>query len=229
MPQSIAVQIAGHSFELFAAKGLFWPDQRMLFVADTHLGKEATFRTNGIPIPIGSTDGTLTTISKMLCQTGATRLCILGDMFHARSSLSPDVRLSVESFLAETPNVEFTLVKGNHDASVGRLPLDWPIEVLKPGHMIGRVALGHHPAELPQEADVYLCGHIHPAIHVASASESLGKFPCFWHSRGCIVLPAIGGFTGTCIVRLDADDDAWIVADKAICKWASAGSLRGEN
>ncbi len=216
MPRTIEVDLAGQCFHLFAESGLFWPLQSMLFIADTHFGKEATFRRHGIPVPAGTTKATLARITFMLNQTGAQRLCILGDMFHAKSSLSKDVCQSLEKFLVDHCGIKITLVRGNHDSSVGQLPKDWQVETVDPGLIIGKVGLGHHPGELPEGADIYLCGHIHPAIHVSSRSESLGKLPCFWYSRGQLVLPAIGEFTGTHIVKLAVGDKAWVTSDGEI-------------
>jgi uncharacterized protein len=216
MPDSIDIHIATRSFTLFAERGLFWADKSILFIADTHFGKEATFRRTGIPVPVGVTDATLTKVKRMLRRTQACRLCILGDMFHARSSIAPDVRESLERFFAEFSSVEITLVRGNHDVRVGAFPESWPIKVVDPGLVIDRVALGHHPGQVPAGADVYLCGHLHPAIQVSSGSERLGKLPCFWHSRGQLVLPAIGEFTGTHLINLSEDESAWITAENAI-------------
>ncbi len=220
MPESINIQLSGNLFTLLADCGLFWPARSMLFIADTHFGKEATFRRNGIPVPVGSTQATLIKIARMLRRTDATQLCILGDMFHARSSLSPDVRESLERFFDEFDHVELSLIPGNHDARVGSLPNAWPIKIFDPTMLIDRVALGHHPTKVPTDADVYLCGHLHPAIRVGSGTERFGKMPCFWHSRGQLVLPAIGKFTGTHLVKLSAGETAWIAAENEIFLYA---------
>jgi uncharacterized protein len=221
VPDSIDIQIADHTFTLFAERALYWPAQSMLFVADTHFGKEATFRRGGIPVPDGVTDATLEKIGRMLERTQASRFFILGDMFHARSSIAPVVRASLERFFTGFSKVDITLVRGNHDARVGALPKSWPIKVVDPGLMIDRVALGHHPGQIPSGADVYLCGHLHPAIRVSSRRESLGKMPCFWHSHGQLVLPAIGEFTGTHVVHLSDGESAWITAENMIFACAS--------
>lgn len=213
------ILLADLHFQLLADHGLYWPDQRTIFVADTHFGKEATFRAHGIPVPAGNTEGTLARISKMLKQTGAQRICILGDMFHARSSLSSDVKKSVGNFIAEISHVQWLLVLGNHDARVGKLPSAWPIKIVEPRFTIGPVALGHHPDEVPNGSDIYLCGHIHPAIRVGVGGDSLGKIPCFWHSQGCVVLPAIGEFTGTHVVQPNRSDKVWIIADDEVLEY----------
>ncbi|TWU01715.1 ligase-associated DNA damage response endonuclease PdeM [Neorhodopirellula pilleata] len=216
MSQSIDVQLAGQSFQLLADRGLYWADEQTLFVADTHFGKEATFRRHGVPVPMGSTDATLDAIRRMIHETKASSLIILGDMFHARSSLSPDVVESLTTFFEALPAMTFTLIRGNHDALLGQLPAAWPLEVVEPVMRMNRVALGHHPIPLPDKADLYLCGHLHPALKLGSQRHAIGKLPCFWLSGRCLVLPAIGNFTGTHAVKLNPSDQAWVVADNEI-------------
>ena len=188
MASSVDIELAGHSFQLLADRGLYWAEQATLFIADTHFGKEATFRSQGIPVPTGSTQGTLNRIANMVSQTGATRLCILGDMFHAKSSLSPDVCETMEAFFARSSGVEWMLVEGNHDVRAGRLPATWPISVVRKPFIANGIALGHHPIDLPAGADLYLCGHVHPAIRVSTRRDSLGstlRYPSNRGSRGC--------------------------------------------
>lgn len=226
MTNPIDIRIRGHAFRLFAERCLFWPEEDTLFVADTHLGKDATFSRQGIPVPAGSTEGTLRTLTRLLEQTEATRLCVLGDLFHARSSLSTRVRDHVESFLQSFSDTEFLLVIGNHDQHVGRLPDRWSIRSVQEGFQIGRIAAGHHPAEVPEGCDVYLCGHLHPAIKVGSKREAVGAFPCFYHRDGCLVLPAIGQFTGNHLVQPKRADDVWIIAEGTVVEYSMPSKIR---
>ncbi|WDQ15347.1 ligase-associated DNA damage response endonuclease PdeM [Rhodopirellula sp. P2] len=213
---SVCTTLAGTEWQLFAARAAFCPAQDTLFVADPHLGKDATFRRHGFPVPLGSSGGTLQTISRLLVDTNASRLVILGDLFHARSSLTTETVAAVESFFAEHPSVEFLLVEGNHDAHVGNLPLEWPIRTVAEGERMGQLALSHHPGSVPDGAALLLCGHLHPAIRIGSGRESFGKLPCFWYSSGCLVFPAIGEFTGTHVVQPQNGDRTWLVADNEI-------------
>jgi metallophosphoesterase superfamily enzyme len=116
----------------------------------------------------------------------------------------------------EFGSLDITLIRGNHDVRVGALSESWPIKVVDPGIVIEQVALGHHPGQVPYGVDVYLCGHLHPAIHFSIGSERLGKLPCFWYSRRQLVLPAIGKFTGTHVIKLSDDESAWITAENTI-------------
>ncbi|QEG40948.1 ligase-associated DNA damage response endonuclease PdeM [Roseimaritima ulvae] len=209
----IDVNLQGAELQLFPQRAVFWPQHETLFVADTHLGKSTTFRRHGIPVPAGSTQATLDAISGLLETTSARQLVILGDMFHARSSLSTDVRDAVTAFFNRHAEVGRQLVRGNHDAHVGPLPAEWSIDVVSPGLLMENVALGHHPTPPPPGADLLLCGHLHPAVSLGRGQDRLGKLPCFWLSQNCLVLPAIGQFTGTHVVQLKRGERAWLIAD----------------
>lgn len=210
------VQLSGVELELHAGRGAYLPRENTLLVADLHLGKEATFRRHGIPVPSGSTDGTLAAVSKMLEHTGARRLIILGDLFHARSSLSSDTCQSVESFLQRHAGVEVVLVSGNHDRHVGALPPSWPIDLAGDVLTLPGIVLVHEPEAVGPAGDLVICGHIHPAVRMYSSTESLGSLPCFWLSGRQLVLPAIGEFTGTYQVKPRGSDRVWLIADGSI-------------
>ena len=213
--------IGGEDFELLTPGGLYWIDQSILFVADLHLGKGTTFRKHGIPIPAGSTRDTLASITVMLQETQANRLVILGDLIHSRASLSSSTLEALEEFIDENSGASMTLVRGNHDVgfkpeNLGAVFRSWPIDVVEPGTRIDSVVLSHFPADVPDDAALLLCGHLHPAVRIADSTESLGSIPCFWESNGRVVLPAIGKFTGTHRIRPSPTDRVWLVADEGV-------------
>ena len=219
---SLAVSIEGIEVLLLAKRGLYWPEHKTLFIADTHFGKEATFRSAGIAAPRGSTLGTLSTISEMVRETQTTRLILLGDMFHARSSISDDIRSSLDAFFVEQPELRFSLVRGNHDRHIKNLPAHWPIEIVATGTQLGRISMSHHPQEPVQGSDLLLCGHLHPAYRLSSRVDSVGKLSCFWLSKRQLVLPAIGEFTGTHVVRPSTSDRWWVIADRQVVEVSAA-------
>ncbi len=215
---AIETQIEGYSFQLLSGGGVYWDRESTLFVADAHLGKEATFRKHGLPVPDGSSEKTLGKLTKMLQETQAKRLLILGDLFHARSSLAETVRSSLELFFKRFSNVEMRLVIGNHDKRVGRLPESWPLLLMEEGEWIDSIAVGHHPSAPPDGASLYLCGHLHPAVRVPQLQR--GKIPCFWYSNGCLVLPALGDFTGTHEIKVADREQAWMVLEDCVIPYS---------
>ncbi|EMI52247.1 ligase-associated DNA damage response endonuclease PdeM [Rhodopirellula sallentina] len=213
MANRISIKLNGIEVCLHSDGSVEWPDRQTLFIADPHFGKEATFRRHGIPVPMGSTQGTLQKIQRRVCETGVSRLVILGDMFHARSSLSRDVVESIEDFFSAFIDLSTVLVRGNHDAHVGQLPSSWPIEIVDPFERIDDLVMTHHPEEVPEDARVLLCGHVHPAVKVGDA---IGKLPCFFYRNRMLMLPAIGQFTGTHVVKINSGDLAWAIAENEV-------------
>ncbi|HUP81535.1 MAG TPA: metallophosphoesterase, partial [Pirellula sp.] len=100
---------------LLPERAVFSKEHSALFIADTHFGKDATFRKNGLPVPSGGCKDDLLLLLELINRTGATQLFILGDMFHARSSLAVDVVKEVGEFLACIPEMYIKLIRGNHD------------------------------------------------------------------------------------------------------------------
>jgi DNA ligase-associated metallophosphoesterase len=232
-------------FQLLAGRGVYWPAQRMLLVADLHLGKEATFRASGLAVPSGATDATLDVITRMIVETGAARLTILGDLFHARSSLSENVRKSFSDFLDLHRALDVTLVVGNHDVATGPLSGQWPLRVVEPPWTVDGMTMEHFPGP-PKRATavgeggatalgecllpsrICLAGHLHPAVSLGDAISTTGKLPCFFFdsAKSCLILPAIGHFTGTAAVHPAGSDRVWVLADDEVIEVAVARSPR---
>ena len=215
---SMQVSVEGIDVRLLSKRGLYWPEQRTLFIADTHFGKEATFRSHGLAVPRGSTQSTLTTIAKMISECQASRLILLGDMFHARSSISPDIQESLDAFFAAHLQLRFTLVLGNHDRGIRALSKSWPIEIVDSGTSIDSISISHLPQEPSPATKLLLCGHLHPAYRLSSKIDSVGKLPCFWLSNRQLVLPAIGEFTGTQVIQPSKSDQTWVIADDQVLR-----------
>src|SRR5436190_20499208 len=77
---SCVVDFAGQSLRLLPDHAVYWPARNTLLVADLHLGKDAAFRTAGVPVPAGSTAKDLSRLSSLIGLSGAQRLVILGDL-----------------------------------------------------------------------------------------------------------------------------------------------------
>lgn len=222
------VTLGGHNMDLVAGGGVFWPAEKTLFVADTHFGKDATFRRAAIAVPNGSTDATIGLLTQMIDQTCASQIVFLGDLFHAKNSLSTQICDTLESFWATHPDRRFVLVRGNHDAAVGRLPTHWPLADVGPKWQIKDVALEHFPAPPPADCRLLLCGHLHPAVRLRHGDDKMGKLPCFWLSKGTMVLPAMGQFTGTSVVSPKRGDRIWISVENRVIEFGHEAAGRSK-
>lgn len=208
--------LAGQRVRLLPERALFWPAAATLFIADTHWGKTAAFRAGGIAVPGGTTAADLQRLSAVLERTGAWRLVILGDLFHARKGRTPETVGAVGAWRAEHPELEVLLVRGNHDLGAGDPPSEWRFRTVDPPYIERPWVLCHHPKGYP---DGYsLAGHLHPAVRLEGAGGERVKLPCFWFGPRVGVLPAFGSFTGTEVVRPRPADRVWVLADGEVVR-----------
>ncbi len=204
------IECCGETLRLLPEHGVFLPEHAALLVADTHFGKDASFRKGGLAVPRGSSEATLECIEKMIVDNAAHKLVFLGDLFHARCSLSEAFSTRLEEFFLTHTNVEVYLTLGNHDVAVGRLPTHWNLQVSQ-SLKLGKFTLEHFPREADAD-EVLCCGHLHPAVHI----QEVGKLPCFWLSEQRLMLPAIGKFTGTAKVIPRGDDMVWVTDGESL-------------
>ena len=200
--------IAGERVELFAERALHWPRMRVVFVADVHLGKAAAFRAGGVPLPRGATAADLARLARLVKQTGATRMVVLGDFFHARAGRVAALDAAFMAWRAQHAALEITLVRGNHDRHAGDPPAHWGIACVADPHALPPFLGVHHPVAPP--SGYALCGHIHPGVRINGLGEQSARLPCFVVGPRRAILPAFGRFTG--LARFDAAENDVIVA-----------------
>jgi uncharacterized protein len=216
---------AGLSIGLHPSGAAFLPDHAALLVADVHLGKAASFRRLGVPVPAGSTATTLGSLGDALASLGDTpvqHLVFLGDLLHAARGRSPELSAVVERAMVawhcEAPGLRMHLVRGNHDRAAGDPPAEWGIELQTEPWVMGPWALCHEPQ--PVAGAYALGGHLHPCIGLRGSARERMRLPCFWfgdparHAVG--VLPAFGDFTGMHAIQRRPGDRVWAVAGEAV-------------
>ncbi len=204
---------------LLPGRAAFLPATATLLVADLHLGKAATFRSAGIPVPEGSAQGDLARLEGLMHDTSARRLLILGDLFHARSGCTDRVFAEFAATRARFRDAEVILVPGNHDRAIGTIPsslgIDSCLRTLDepPFHFV------HEPATGLSEPDrncFTIGGHLHPTIAIRSPGGDRIAERCFVAEESLLVLPAFGSFTGG--HRLEPADGLrlWIARDDGV-------------
>ncbi|HEY0558217.1 MAG TPA: ligase-associated DNA damage response endonuclease PdeM [Thermoanaerobaculia bacterium] len=206
----IRIDLQGESLELLPERALFWERTATLVVADAHLGKAASFRAAALPMPGGTTTGTLSRLSLALSRTGARRLLILGDFFHARSGRAARTLAVIAEWRERHAGLGVVLVRGNHDRGAGDPPCEWGFACCDEPWVEPPFAFRHHPAE---EASGYvLAGHVHPAVSLAGPGRQRERLSCFLFGERIGLLPAFGDFTGGATVRPRPGDRVYGVA-----------------
>ena len=211
MSEALALELAGESVTLFAGKSLYWPAGDTLFVADPHWGKASSFRAAGVAVPTASLAHDLARLAHDLDRSAATKLVILGDLFHDRDSISALVFDAVAAWRESRPTLEILLVRGNHDRRAGDPPPEWYFNVESEPVEFGPFALRHYPEPTP---GLYtLCGHVHPGVTLVGPGRQRLRLPCFHFTSTVGTLPAFGGFTGTADLRPARGDRVVVIAD----------------
>lgn len=212
---SIDFAFAGSNWRALPQRAAFWHEARWLIVADLHLGKSATFRARGVPVPHGTTQANLERLTALIDSLQPERLVFLGDLLHAREALASAALLRFEQWRRQHVDLAMTLVEGNHDRSAGRLPARLCIDIVTEPWCRSGIALCHHPQRLNGHAIV--AGHLHPCVQLHGAANDSVRLPCFWQREELLTLPAFGEFTGgASIAREDRDRVLAIVDDRLI-------------
>ncbi|MFM7208116.1 MAG: ligase-associated DNA damage response endonuclease PdeM [Planctomycetaceae bacterium] len=204
---------------LLAGRAAFLPGFATLLVADVHLGKAATFRNAGIPVPEGSAQADLARLEQLVHASSARRLIVLGDLFHARSGCTQAVFDEFAATRARFPATEVILIAGNHDRAIGRIPAGLGIDSCLRTHDEPPFHFVHEPAtELPEPGRTCftIAGHLHPTVTIRSPSGDRISERCFVAEDATLILPAFGSFTGGHRMRHTDGLRFWIARDDGV-------------
>jgi DNA ligase-associated metallophosphoesterase len=210
--------VAGERLVLLPERAAWWPAGGALFVADFHLGKAASFRSAGIPVPSGTTGDNVARLERAVAACGARHLVFLGDFLHSAQGRVPATLARFGAWRASRPELAVTLVRGNHDDRAGDPPQGWGFRCVNPGEALGPFALVHEPA--PVRGGYALAGHVHPAVRLSERGGQSLRLPCFWFGARVGVLPSFGAFTGSALVRPRAGDQVFVLADGEVLRVA---------
>jgi uncharacterized protein len=202
---------------LLAEGGVLLTDSSALVVADVHLGKSAAFRARGLPVPEGDNARDFLRLTTMVRKYDARHLIIAGDLFHAPSSITPELESALKQFLTEIA-IPVTLVVGNHDTKISRLPR--ALTCVSRLDLAG-LSILHDPAHRTSE-HLHLAGHWHPVVKISEGTRTSLRLPCFLFRQDVLVLPAFGSFTGGEVLKPMPDDRIFVTLREAVVEIPSA-------
>ncbi len=211
-----AISVGGERVELLPERAAWWPARGTLLIADVHLGKEASFRRGGIPIPDGVLEATLGRLAAAIDATGASRIVILGDLIHARDGMSESVIDRFARFRRDFAG-PIELVIGNHDRKLRALPESWELTLRDEDALDGPFRYRHEPRDAGEDAvaegsdAVTWCGHLHPTVRVVGAA-----LPAFVVAERQVILPAFTSFSRGPGFRPTDRQRIYAIADGAV-------------
>ena len=210
----LPISYAGHTVWLLPEHALWWPEGRVLFIADLHLGKAAAYRALGQPVPSGTTLENLRRLSELIAHYQPEQLVFLGDFLHARQARTPSVLDRLTAWRESHADLNCLLVRGNHDSRAGDPPLELNISVVDEPHLVGPFAACHHPQTHATHA--VLAGHLHPAVQLQGPARDRLRLPCFVMESRSAILPAFGEFTGGYTVMPQTDIQLYVAGGQTV-------------
>jgi uncharacterized protein len=214
MGRPLAIECAGETLWLLPEQALWWPARRVLWIADLHLGKAATYRALGQPVPAGTTRENLARLSALLQHYQPAQLVFLGDFLHAAQAKTPSLLAELAAWRQSHAALPCLLVRGNHDSRAGDPPPSLDIQSVDEPWTIGPFAACHHPQR--HATHFVLAGHLHPALSLHGRGHDYLRLACFSVEAHCAVLPAFGEFTGGMTVAPQAGRTLYAVGGQAV-------------
>jgi uncharacterized protein len=177
---------------LDARRAVWLAPERVLAVADLHLGYAWAHRLAGQLMPITPANDTVARLQALQRDYAPREIVVLGDIVHRAVSIEVLEQEIRELWDALSPHCQFTFLAGNHDRNLAKVLKQWllPIE-LKPSRELGRNLLVHGDAAVPtNEQRRIIMGHEHPAITIGDGVTTSQKCPCFLIGQKVVILPA---------------------------------------
>lgn len=177
--------------------------EKILFISDLHLGKDALWRSSGQYVPEVSKHD-LIRLDNILDKITVNTVVIVGDLVH--SKVNQDLSY-LDDFL-NTRDENFILVKGNHDKYAQNYLESSDIELVDVMEIKG-VTVIHDRNDIGSDVPT-LSGHEHPALKI----PDVGKLPAYTlYNDSQLVLPAFGSFNGSMRVKRNDCERCWVVAE----------------
>jgi DNA ligase-associated metallophosphoesterase len=186
------IRIAGSTLRADATGALFWPEERLLAIADLHLEKGSSFAARGVLLPPYDTTATLAQIGRLLARYAPRAVIALGDSFHDGNGPARLGAAERTSLAALQSGRDWIWIAGNHD----------------PGSAPGIGGSFHDAVAIkgltfrhqPSGAGGEIAGHLHPVARVIARAASITR-RCFASDGVRLVMPAFGAYAGGLNIR----------------------------
>jgi uncharacterized protein len=188
------ITVAGTTLVADPAGALYWPEEKLLAVADLHLEKGSAFAARGVLLPPYDTTATLARLAKLIDYYRPALVVALGDSFHDGGGPARMAEASRASLTALQRGRDWLWLAGNHDPDPpqgvgGRVAAELAI---------GSLIFRHEPS--PRGGDGEIAGHLHPSARVAQRGRGVAR-RCFAADAKRMVMPAFGAYAGGLNIR----------------------------
>lgn len=188
------LSVAGADLVADCAGALYWPEHRLLAVADLHLEKGSAFAARGMLLPPYDTAATLHLLARVIARHAPRVVVALGDSFHdggGPARLSAGDRASLAALQWRR---DWIWIAGNHDPQ----PADAIGGTFAASLTLGPLVFRHEPSERAVAGEI--SGHLHPIARIVRRGRMISR-RCFAVDRTRVVMPAFGAYAGGLNIR----------------------------
>lgn len=186
------IVLAGREVLLLPAGAAYLPAERLLVVADLHLGKGLAYASQGQMLPPYDSLETMARLLTLVAEWRPERLVLLGDSIHRQTLMEASLAPVAAELAQLARQAGLVWITGNHDPRLVGLPGIVADELVIPGDL----CLRHEPAD---DGLAEIIGHLHPAARLPTRAGRQRR-RCFVASETRLLLPAFGSLTGALCV-----------------------------
>ena len=219
---TVHTTLAGEDVVLHVERGLFWPRERLLAIADLHLGKGDAFRRSGVALPRGGTELDLQRLDVLIGAFSPATLLVLGDLVHGVVPKDAHWIAQWNAWRDRHADLDVRVVRGNHDRALPaqrlRVADDGACRIQPP-------FLFTHESERVATPSLHsVGGHVHPIVVLRELGFS-ARLPAFHLGTHRSVLPAFSTFTGGIEARAAAGERLFACGGDRILSLSQPGKL----
>jgi DNA ligase-associated metallophosphoesterase len=188
------LSLAGVTLVADCTGALYWPDEKLLVIADLHLEKGSAFAARGVLLPPYDTATTLAGLARLIERYAPDLVIALGDSFHDGGGPSRMADINRAALKALQRRRDWIWIAGNHDPDPAENIGGRFADVLA----LGPLTFRHEPSAHPCDGEI--AGHLHPLARVARRGRAVSR-RCFASDGRRLVMPAFGAYAGGLNVR----------------------------
>jgi DNA ligase-associated metallophosphoesterase len=190
----VEVVVAGVTILADPAGALYWPEERILVVADLHLEKGSSYAARGVLLPPYDTAATLARLALAINRYAPRAVIALGDSFHDGGGPARVLDEDRASLRLLQRGRDWIWIAGNHDPE----PAVGVGGSSAAALAIGALSFCHQPQADAAAGEI--AGHLHPVARVSGRGRTVSR-RCFATNADRMVMPAFGAYAGGLNVR----------------------------
>jgi DNA ligase-associated metallophosphoesterase len=220
------IAVGGVTLVVDAAGALWWPEEKLLAVADLHLEKGSSLARRGVLLPPYDTAMTLERLRVLIENYAPALVLALGDSFHDRDGADRVESSDRAALAALQRGRQWMWIAGNHDP----VPLRDVGGECAAALAMGALVWRHEPAGGAAAGEI--AGHLHPVARIRTGERAIRR-RCFVGDGRRVVMPAFGAYAGGLNVRdaafaalFAAEFTAHVLGRERIYTFSAAHCLR---